>query len=95
MEVARAYYSYTRGNGTGVLRLCKKYGISVCHIVDIALTNRGPNDDFQPRSDLLHGTIRDLEKTGEGSPVLGTYDLNWTAMTAACAPILRSRTTRE
>ena len=81
----RAYYSYTRGNDAGVVRLCKKHGISACHVVDIALTNRGPKDDFLSPSELLHNTIRDLEKTG----------LDWAKVTATCSPILNSRTTRE
>ena len=81
----RAYYSYTRGNDAGVVRLCKKHGISACHVVDIALTNRSPKDDFLSPSELLHNSIRDLEKTG----------LDWTTATASCAPTLNSRTTRE
>ena len=94
----RAFYAYTRGNDDGTQRLCRDYGISVCHIVDIALTNKGPKDDFLPPSELLHTSIRDLEKRGGilNDPLsLEGSDINWTAVKAPCSPILNSRTTRE
>ena len=89
----RAYYSYTRGNDDSAKRLCKEYGISTCHIVDIALTNRGPKDDFLTPSELLHTQIRDLEK--RGGILNDPLSLDWSDMTAVCAPKMTSRTTRE
>ena len=94
----RAFYSYTRGNDDGAQRLCRDYGISVCQVIDIALTNKGPKDDFLPPSELLHTSIRDLEKRGGilNDPLsLEGSDINWTAVTAVCGPKMTTRTTRE
>ena len=80
----RAYYSYTRGNDVGAQRLCRDYGISICHVVDIALTNKGPKDDFLSPSDLLHTSIRNIEKNGGNMNDLQSLE-----------GILETRTTRE
>jgi len=94
----RAYFRYCRGDDSGVTRVAQKFSVSPDRVVDDALDNSSEEDNFLPPSHLMEFSIRLLDRTGDifkHKDFVGDGDLDWEAISAACEPVLTSRTARE